>query len=1051
MTLPQLRGKLLLLPLLIFAFSASAQLNVDETLTPQQVVQDILLGTGVQAFNITFSGGLDQVGSFDCVNCGVGIESGVVLSSGSVLVAEGPNDSGSATEGGGNFGSNDPDLDILSTFDTNDAAILEFDFITQGDSVKFNYVFGSEEYNEYVCGSVNDAFGFFLSGPGIAGPFSNGSINLAQVPGTNIPVTINTVNNGTVGSNGFLDNCTAVSAQWNQNTEYYIDNDGNPDPLTIQFDGHTVVLTAAAQVICGETYHIKIAIADGGDTSFDSGVFLQESSFTSNEVIVELEIADIGVNDSTIYEGCGAASFIFTRPSNGIPDELTFDLNIGGNALSGIDYTPLPPSITFPFDVYEVQVPFSAFNDGEIEGVEFVSISYLSEDACSGNIAIQVENFYIQDVEPVEIILEDQIIDCGESALLQPLISGGYGIYTYEWDDGSELLEFDASPAYPGSTIYTFSVTDTCGFGPFTQEVQVSYPDYPALEVNAGPDQLIDCLGSLMVPSEVEGGFPPYVYEWLDQDDALIGSDPDLDWVTNVAGDVVVVVTDLCDVSNSDTVSYSFPPIPVFVDLGPDLNVTCLDITTLDGTVNGGVGAGVFTYEWVSEGTVLGDDPTLDVQVDDMQVFSLNAEDQCGNIGTDEITINTPAVPVIVDLGNDFDVTCIDATELAADVSGGVGNYTYQWDEAGLAYGDTPTIDVTIAELTGYLLSVEDECGNIGTDEIVLDVPPVPVLVDLGPNLNVVCVDNTLLTAEVTGGVGAYSYIWEHSNDTISEIDFVEFMTEVSTSINLEVEDECGNIGTDAINLNIPPEPIYIETTADTTICAGDSLYLFAQASGGQGGYTYTWLSDLSHDQVLGDVYYNSEVVQIHAEDQCGNAATVSIHVSVEEIHANFDFTYIDEGTIQTYNNSTPQESFFFWDLGDGNVSNEASPSHSYSTLDPFQITLYVSSFTGCVDSISDVFNPLMNIYVPSAFSPNGDGINDFFIPQGHDIRKFEMWIFNRWGQEVYYTDDIRKPWAGEHDSGEHYVQNEVYTYRIKALGVRGNSIEKSGSLTIIR
>jgi hypothetical protein len=169
-------------------------------------------------------------------------------------VAIGPNNIGSQTTGGGNFQVGDPDLQAISTVAMNDAAILEFDFIPNGDSISFNYSFGSEEYNEYVCGTVNDAFGFFLSGPGISGPFSNGAINLANVPGTTIPVTINTVNNGTVGSAGQIGNCTQVSPQWNQNTEFYVDNENNTTPTSTQLDGFTVVLQAAAQVQCGLTY-----------------------------------------------------------------------------------------------------------------------------------------------------------------------------------------------------------------------------------------------------------------------------------------------------------------------------------------------------------------------------------------------------------------------------------------------------------------------------------------------------------------------------------------------------------------------------------------------------------------------------------------------------------------------------------------------------------------------------------------------------------------------------------------------------------------------------
>lgn len=1032
-------------------FVGNAQLTVDETLTPEQVVEDILLGTGVQAFNITYSGNMDQVGSFECNNCGVGIESGVMLSSGNINVGTGPNDSGSATEGGGNFGANDIDLDAISTFGTNDAAILEFDFITTGDSVKFNYVFGSEEYNEYVCGSVNDAFGFFLSGPGIAGPFSNNAINLAEIPGTDIPVTINTVNNGTVGSNGTASNCEAVSPDWNQNSEYYVDNANNPDPITVQFDGHTVVLTAAAEVICGETYHIKIAIADGGDTAFDSGVFLQESSFTSNEVLVDLVIADVGVNDSTIYEGCGEAYFLFTRPSNGIPDELTFELNLGGTAEAGIDYEDIPTTITFPYDVYELEIPFAAFNDGVFEGTELVTVSYLSEDACSGDVELQVENFYIQDVADIEILMEDQEINCGDIASIIPELSGGYGMYSYEWSSGEEEPNIDVAPTYPDGGTYTLTVTDTCGFGPFSEEVVISYPDYPDLTVDAGPDQLINCLGDLEISPDIQGGYPPYSYSWLDQYENELSTEQDLAWQPDEAGDVVIVVTDLCDINNSDTVAFAFPPIPVDVDLGPDQDVTCIDIITLEGNVNGGVGQGGFTYEWSSDGAVLGDEPTLDVQVDSETTFTLTAEDLCGNIGSDDVILSVPAVPVNVDLGPDFDVTCIDVTTLQPAVDGGVGDYSFQWTEDGNDAGSTESIEVTISDQTVYEVTVEDECGNINSDLITLSVPPVPIDVDLGPDLVVVCVDTTLLESEVTGGVGNYSYLWEEGYDSLSTSTSILFNTEVSTVVSLTIEDECENIGYDEIELNIPSEPIYLDVTADTTLCPGDSLVLSASASGGQGGYSYLWMPSFTTDTIWNNTYYNSQVIEVYAQDVCGNNTTESINVNVEEVYANFDFVYLDEWHIQTYNSSVPENSYYFWDMGDGEFSAEFEPSHTYYSLDPYTITLSITTERGCVDTISREFQALMDVYIPSAFTPNQDGINDVFRVEGRNVAEFELWIFNRWGEEIHHSTDINEVWTGGFNGGEHYVQNEVYTYRIRAVGTRGRTIEKSGTVTIIR
>lgn len=121
----------------------------------------------------------------------------------------------------------------------------------------FQFVFGSEEYPEYV-NQFNDVFGFFINGPGINGPHSNNSKNIALIPGTNTPVSINNVNEG-------------------NNSEYFVVNDLD----FIQYDGFTTVFTAESEVQPMQTYHIKLAIGDGVDHFYDSGVLLQASSFCS--------------------------------------------------------------------------------------------------------------------------------------------------------------------------------------------------------------------------------------------------------------------------------------------------------------------------------------------------------------------------------------------------------------------------------------------------------------------------------------------------------------------------------------------------------------------------------------------------------------------------------------------------------------------------------------------------------------------------------------------------------------------------------------------------
>ena len=179
------------------------------------------------------------------------------------------------------YGNSDPDLltvansvpplinQTFSVTSTGDAAILEFDFIPSSDTLKFNYVFASEEYLDFVNTEFNDVFGFFLSGPGINGPYSSpqnftgGAINIANVPNSmpNLPITVSTINDSL-------------------NSQFY-----NYDTLAevSGFNGYTNVFTAKAIVIPCELYHIKISIADGTDEGYDSAVFLEAGSFSSIE------------------------------------------------------------------------------------------------------------------------------------------------------------------------------------------------------------------------------------------------------------------------------------------------------------------------------------------------------------------------------------------------------------------------------------------------------------------------------------------------------------------------------------------------------------------------------------------------------------------------------------------------------------------------------------------------------------------------------------------------------------------------------------------------
>lgn len=220
-----------------------------------------ILGSGINVVpgSVTYTGTSNSSGTFtDGSSSGISLDSGIILTSGTATNASGPNDSDSKGINNGLAG--DSDLDTLVDSSTFNASVLEFDFTSLGGDVFFNYVFASEEYNEFANSAVNDVFGFFLDDK-----------NIALIPGTNTPVAINTVNGGNpLGTN------SKNSALFNNNDP----SDGEA-PFDTQYDGFTDVFTAEALNLSPGEHHIKLAVADTGDTIYDSAVFIQSGTFSS--------------------------------------------------------------------------------------------------------------------------------------------------------------------------------------------------------------------------------------------------------------------------------------------------------------------------------------------------------------------------------------------------------------------------------------------------------------------------------------------------------------------------------------------------------------------------------------------------------------------------------------------------------------------------------------------------------------------------------------------------------------------------------------------------
>ncbi len=278
------RSFLFVFSLTLLSPAVYAELFLNDSPSPE-TIRGVLNGPGLAVDNLhflsgaqgqygVFSGGSDSVGGSPVLN----MPDGFYMTTGDSKSILGPNDSHNKTH---NTRLKYSDGDLLK-IDSNavfDPVVVEFDVIPEGDKLNFLLVFGSEEYPEYVCSPFNDVFALFVSGPGI-----NGTKNAALLPGTSLPIAVNNVNAGVKGSKAKGNACNLG------NSMFFVDNGNGDGAVGTQLDGFTRPLTASLdQLIPGETYHVKLALADTADQAYDSAAFFRWLTSTSSQP-VDLEL-----------------------------------------------------------------------------------------------------------------------------------------------------------------------------------------------------------------------------------------------------------------------------------------------------------------------------------------------------------------------------------------------------------------------------------------------------------------------------------------------------------------------------------------------------------------------------------------------------------------------------------------------------------------------------------------------------------------------------------------------------------------------------------------
>jgi gliding motility-associated-like protein len=1052
----RLLSKILLAVFVLFSPQLKSQITVD-SLAINEYVQDVLLGSGIQATNISFTGCLTQIGYLQEGNTiNLGLNSGVMLSSGHVQSIP-PADPtyfglGDCTGQTGeadllNIANSVPGLigQNFTVNSINDKSILEFDFVPTGDTLRFRYIFGSYEYQQYENSQYNDIFAFFLSGPGISGPydapagFPDGATNIAFIPGSDpqIPITISSVN-ATL------------------NSEYYVNID---DQSEINVRGYTTVLEAFAEVVCGETYHIKLAIADGSDGGLDSFVLLEEGSFSSNAVVdVNLALNVGGPDAETLWEDCGTAALTFTRAevSNlAIEDMVVIDWS--GTADMGIDFTEMPDTLVFAPGVSQIVLDIDAFIDNNTEGLETVIMNILNLGACNGSGLVSNFQFFIGDhPDPIEIEPFATSICLGDSITLEPVITGGYGNFVYDWSNGESSSTIFVGPQV--TTSYFLTVSDTCGLAPGNGTFDIEILVFPPLSVEiTNGDLLLECNQSVDIFANATGGDGNYTYTWLDENgNNLFGWGNTLFYGSwNGEGQVIAQITDGCGFVEQDMINVELNVPDLIVTAPATFAAPCNVMTSLN--INATGGQAPYNYSWELNGVFdwsqFGN--SFNLQVNEPGEVTAYVSDGCGQNEVIVIPITIDAPPVSFDLVDDLTGTC--ATIFTATPTNlvGSGGYTYIWTNNGATIDNDDTFSTTFTTDTSVQLTVTDACSSSASDVIQIDIENPTIQLDLGADIQASCVDNNSIVPTISGGSGTMQYTWTVADTLYSSTSQIQVQSFATIPVQLELEDDCGETASDIMYIEIPDVPITFITSPDTLICFGGDVLLAAEAFGGEGGFTYDWLQSGSDStsMVQTDVT-QSGVFSMIATDICGRSNIADINVTIVPVEAIFTRDEIDTDEYEFYAASLPNDGITssIWSIDGDTVSYDNILTYQFDGLGDHLVGLTAINYIGCTDYTEQVVNSSAIVYIPTAFTPNGDGINDVFKVEVNSVQSYEIVIFNRWGDVVFQSTDPNQVWLGDFKGTQEYFDpNGVYNYRITVKGFKNDTIEKSGFIQMIR
>lgn len=635
-------------------------------------------------------------------------------------------------------------------------------------------------------------------------------------------------------------------------------------------------------------------------------------------------------------------------------------------------------------------------------------------------------------------------------------ISAGTAPYTTTW------LPFggnNTTASQLSAGVYTANVIDDRGcLSSIT--ATINEPNPVSITINTITN--VSCFGGNngSITVSASGGTPGYTYSWLPSGAGATNSNLS-------AGSYTVNVIDSHFCPAVISMAVTEPSVALTSSISSVVNLLCHNsLGSASASVSGGTTP--YTYTWTTtppqNGSTASNIPS--------GTFTVNISDANGCASSNTVTLTQPSD--VISNGGVNDTICLGAQGiLIASATGGAGNYYYVWQPVNITNSGTLTINPT--SNTNYTVVAFDQNGCAGLPDTakVVVYSLSPANVQTYGQTPICPGQSSLISALASGNTGPITYVWSNGLGTGPG----PIITTPSTPITyyVDIMNSCSVSIRDSVVIAFNPPPTVTASFAGTLACVPGSLnFIDNSLSGNQNDPITTWLWDFgdgttsnaqnpSHNYTVAGTYSIS--LSVSTDGGCINSnASSPIVVNaypypVAQFSVNTHVLNLPYDVLTCTNQSTGAVTYN-WNFGDGGSSSLTNPSYNYNTIGDFQIQLIATSQYGCSDTAYQQVITDADVVFPNAFTPNGDGPsggyyvlgsldNDIFFPYTSGVVDYKFQIFDRWGELIFETEDIKQGWDGYYRGK--ICQLGVYVWKAYVKLNNGKEFRKTGDVTLLR